>query len=206
MKNRDIEESDDLPEVNGSGEIKKSEGDSEHVAPERLPREVKEVMEFALSSTQRIGPMPNPIIEKITEKHIDAVLETSEKSSERSFLDAKESRRFSLAYTLIAAVLFVFLTIFIGERNMALYEEIIKLTIVFLGGFGSGFGVKNYIMPIYTTFPIIIRIVTGTQTNTQDISLVVPCPSILCSMRLTAQARSIRFDTPETSTLWPDRT
>lgn len=88
--------------------------------------------------------MPNPLTEKLTESHIDKMLEMSSKGNERAFEDSKASRRYTLVYVLLAIALFVFLTIYLVDVDQALWLEILKLLAVFVGGFGGGFGVKSY--------------------------------------------------------------
>ena len=111
---------------------------------EKLPPEARKVVEIGMSM-QRIGPMQNPIMGKINEEHIDKILEISAKDDERSFLDAKESRKYTLFYVGIFAAVFIFLTVFLVGSNTEVYRELIKLIAVFFGGFGGGFGVKSYI-------------------------------------------------------------
>ena len=110
-----------------------------------LPPEVRENMKLMLSSTNHsFGLMPNPLTEKLTEKHIDKILDISAKDDERTFVDTQRSRWFTLSYVTIFVALFVFLTIFLVGADKELYKEAVKLLAVFLGGFGGGFGVKTY--------------------------------------------------------------
>lgn len=91
-----------------------------------LPPEARKVVEIGLSmqSMHRLGPMPNPLTEKLTEKHIDKILEISAKDDELSFEDAAQSRKFTLIYIVIFAVLFVFLTIFLVVADKDLYTRL----------------------------------------------------------------------------------
>ena len=109
----------------------------------KLPPEARKVVEIGMSM-HRFGPMPNPLSDKLTERHIDKILEISARDDEWSFKDAAQSRKFTLAYFVIFVVLFIFLTIFLVEIDKDLYKETVKLFAVFLGGFGGGFGVKSY--------------------------------------------------------------
>ncbi|KAF3980377.1 MAG: hypothetical protein HFP76_02340 [Methylococcales symbiont of Iophon sp. n. MRB-2018] len=95
-------------------------------------------------SSHKIGPMQNPLTQKLTSQHIDKILEISEKDDERVFKDAGESRKYTLIYIVIFSVLFVFLTVFLVGSDVELYKEIVKLFAIFLGGLGSGFGIKGY--------------------------------------------------------------
>ncbi|WP_089729742.1 hypothetical protein [Candidatus Thiosymbion oneisti] len=109
-----------------------------------LPPEARKVVEIGMMSARRFGPMPNPLTDKITEKHIDKILEIAAKDDERSFKDTAQSRKFTLLYIVIFVALFTFLTVFLVGADKDLYKEAIKLFAVFLGGFGGGFGVKSY--------------------------------------------------------------
>ena len=88
------------------------------------------------------GSLPSPIESKINEKHIDKILEIKERYDERRFKDINQSRRFSFAYVLMGAGLFVFLALFLVGKNTDLFKEIIKLFIAFVGGMGLGYGIK----------------------------------------------------------------
>jgi hypothetical protein len=110
---------------------------------EKLPPDAKRVVEIGMSM-QRFGPMPNPLADKLTEGHIDKILDHSSKSDERAFEDAKASRKYALIYVTIFVTLFMSLTVFLVLADKALYEETLKLFIAFIGGFGGGYGVKSY--------------------------------------------------------------
>lgn len=112
---------------------------------EGLPDEAKKIIEIAMTSMHRVGPPVNPISKIINAQHIDKILELAEKDDDRSFNDAKESRKYTLYYVLIFAALFVFATVYLVGSDKELYKEIIKLFSVFVGGLGGGFGIKSYI-------------------------------------------------------------
>ena len=126
---------------------KKSDSILEGLSPEAtkdMPPDIKKVLEFSSMSMSKVAPMQNPLADKINEKHIDKILELAEKDDERSFKDAGETRKFTLIYIIIFVALFIFLTIFLVGSDKELYKEVIKLFAIFLGGFGSGFGIKSY--------------------------------------------------------------
>lgn len=108
-----------------------------------LPPEARKVIQIGMS-THRFGSMPNPLTQKLNSQHIDKILEIAEKDDERAFKDAGESRKFTLIYIIVFSALFVFLTVFLVGSDIELYKEIIKLFAIFLGGLGSGFGIKGY--------------------------------------------------------------
>lgn len=90
------------------------------------------------------GPISSILDSKINEKHIDKILEMTEKDDERSFKDTQHSRKFRLIYLLIGVALFVFLTLFLVGKDTELFKDIIKLFIAFVGGMGAGYGIKHY--------------------------------------------------------------
>lgn len=115
---------------------------------EDLPPEARKKVEIAMLSmrTHRFGPLPNPLLEKITDKHIEKVLDLAEKDGQRAFDDICSSRRYRLFYVIILSSIFIFCTVyFMGLNKEELYKELIKLAAVYLGGLGSGYGIKNYL-------------------------------------------------------------
>jgi hypothetical protein len=82
--------------------------------------------------------------EKINEQHISTILESVEKDSERVFKDTQEARIYSVIYIVIILLFFSFLTVFLVNKDVAIYQDILKVLIIFGGGFGSGIGFKGY--------------------------------------------------------------
>lgn len=129
-------------------ENEKEKGDLEKV-PDRLEEldpGLKKVIEASVSM-QRISSssLVSPVYEKINEKHIDKILEISEKDDERAFADSQSARKYSLINLVIVLVFFGGLTVFLVNKDVAVYQEILKIIIIFGGGFGSGFGFKGYV-------------------------------------------------------------
>ena len=87
----------------------------------------------------------SPIIDKINQQHITKILESVEKDSERAFVDAQEARKYNLVAICIFVAVFVFLTVFLVNKDVAVYQDILKILIIFGGGFGSGLGFKIYL-------------------------------------------------------------
>lgn len=96
---------------------------------------------------QRISssPLVSPIQEKINEEHISRILDIVENDDERSFADAESARKYNLITIIVFLTFFGFLTIFLVNKDVAAYQEILKIIIIFGGGFGSGFGYKGYL-------------------------------------------------------------
>lgn len=111
---------------------------------DNLPPEIKKVVEMGFSMQRFSGPMPNPFVSKLTEKHIDKILDLGIKEEDNSFVNVKLERRYNLVYFFGAVALFVFLTVFLVDNNKDLFLEILKISVVLLGGFGGGYGYKAY--------------------------------------------------------------
>lgn len=115
---------------------------------EKLPPELREIVEIGfsgISMSRYSGPIPPQFFNKINENHISKILEIAEKDEERSFEDAKSSRRYTFCYVLLFVGLLVFLTVFLVYKDVELYKEVFKLIIVYLGGLGSGLGINEWV-------------------------------------------------------------
>ena len=112
---------------------------------ENLPEEVRRVVQIGMSMQRSSGPFPPQLLSKFNEKHIDKILDLSEKDDDRTYKDIQSSRKYTLTYVLIFTALFSFITLFLVGENTALYQEILKLLVVFAGGLGSGYGLKIYL-------------------------------------------------------------
>lgn len=110
---------------------------------DNLPPEIKKVTEMGFSMQRFSGPMPNPIVSKLNENHIDRILDISEKEEENAYKDSQSNKIYNLIYVLIIVIFFVFLVVFL--ENKELLVEILKIVIAIVGGFGGGFGYKTYL-------------------------------------------------------------
>jgi hypothetical protein len=129
------------PEVKTDGEKEAAPIDPEVL--EKLPPDIRRAVEsFSLQAFS--GPVFNPILKKINESHIDKVLDQTEKDSDREFQDRQRGRAFGLMYGLIAAALFVFVTIYLAGLDKELYRDLLTKIIIFFGGSGVGYGVKAW--------------------------------------------------------------
>jgi hypothetical protein len=106
---------------------------------------IKKSVKTILTLQGVTGPISSVLDSKINEKHIDKILEMTEKSDERRFTDSRHLRKFRLFYILIGVALFVFLTLFLVGKDTELFKDIIKLFIAFVGGMGAGYGIKHYV-------------------------------------------------------------
>ena len=122
-------------------------GDLEKIAPElaNLPPEIKKVVQATLSMQRISTPFVSPIVEKVNESHISKILEIVEKEDERVFADTQAARKYALIYTIVVLLFLGFLTVFLVNKDVAVYQDILKIIIIFGGGLGSGFGLKGYL-------------------------------------------------------------
>ncbi|HAC66020.1 MAG TPA: hypothetical protein DCF68_21430, partial [Cyanothece sp. UBA12306] len=98
---------------------------------ENLPSPIKKSIAMTISRQAISAPLLSPIQDKITEKHIDKILEIGAKDDERLFLDAQQARQYTLIYIVIILVFFSFLTVFLVNQDVAIYQEILKIIIIF---------------------------------------------------------------------------
>jgi hypothetical protein len=122
-------------------------GDLEKLAEEldSLPPEIKREIKTFLSMSRFSATSSSPILDKINQQHITKILESVDKDSERAFVDAQQARKYNLISICIFVAVFVFLTVFLVNKDVAVYQDILKILIIFGGGFGSGLGFKIYL-------------------------------------------------------------
>jgi hypothetical protein len=112
---------------------------------ENLPPEIKREIRTFLSMGRLSASSSSPILDKINQQHITKILDSVEKDSERAFIDAQETRKYNLIAICIFVAVFMFLTAFLVNKDVAVYQDILKIIIIFGGGFGSGLGFKIYL-------------------------------------------------------------
>ena len=109
---------------------------------EKLPAEARRVIARSFSaSTMVAGPMPNPILEKLTEEHISDLIETVDKDGDRALEDRKHSRKWlAIILVLVMFPIVGLLGYFAFLEQFDLALEILKLAGMagglFLGGIG----------------------------------------------------------------------
>ena len=108
---------------------------------EKLPPEARRFFEFGMGSFS--GPVFHPATKKINEGHIDKLLDSDEKDSQRQYKDRIWGRVFGVIYALIGVSLFVFATMYLAD-DKELYRDLLTKIIIFFGGGGLGYGVKAY--------------------------------------------------------------
>jgi hypothetical protein len=135
---------------NQQGKDKSNSGDEQKPAVnnpdkpeiiENLPPEIKRVMEFGLSMQRVSGPMPNPLLNKITPAHITTILDASDKEDQRNREERKGERNHD--YRILVTV-FVFALLVIGGLLYFNHPELVKFLITGAFGFAGGYGVGKY--------------------------------------------------------------
>lgn len=111
---------------------------------EELPTPIKQSVELSMMSMIS-GRNNNPIIQKLTPEHISKFLDYTQEDDRRDHSLKASNRWFHLAYVVIAIIVFIFLVVYLLDRNTPLLIDILKLFIAFIGGMGSGFGIKSAI-------------------------------------------------------------
>ena len=124
---------------------------------ESLPPEVAEVLKEAppeirkkiqMGMFRASGPMASPLdelLDKVTPEHIDKFLDNTHKDVENDYKLKSSNRFFYFVYLLVIVSFMVFLVVFLAQDNQALLNDILKILLIFAGGFGSGFGYKAYL-------------------------------------------------------------
>ena len=72
-------------ELSETNEDIKKEKPQEPEILDNIPEEAKKMIEMGISMQRFSGAMPNPLLSKINEKHIDRILDISERDDENSF-------------------------------------------------------------------------------------------------------------------------
>ncbi len=114
---------------------------------EDLPEEAQAVMKMVLSRSisASSSSLSNPLSNKINTEHISKMLDIAEQDNEREFEDTKLSKLYNLITLVIILIFLGFITVFLGNKDLSTYQDIIRILIIFGGGFGAGFGYKSRI-------------------------------------------------------------
>lgn len=144
-KNNKTEKSVDAEKI--SAEIKSKE-ENEAIGAEildDLPPEVKKMVEMGFSMQRYSGSMPNPLLSKLNEKHISDIIDIGKQEETNTYKDSQSNKVYNLLYVLLGIGVFVFLLVFLVGKDKDLLMEILKIIVIFGGGFGGGIGYKTYL-------------------------------------------------------------
>lgn len=124
---------------------KQSEGEGEgERSIERSSPATPEPIRAMISSVFGQRPVFPPFMDKINEDHISKVLDYSDKQDQRDFSDAASQRRYDFAKLITICVvslfIFVFLTVYLVDKDKELYKDILKIALGFVTGTLAGYG------------------------------------------------------------------
>lgn len=108
-----------------------------------IPEPIKEKLIFAASHYS--GPVPNPIVEKMTSSHITSIIDTISKDEDNSYKLKREGRIYSLIYIVLFLGLLIFLICFLIDKNPEFLKDFFYKGLIFFGGAGGGYGYKAYL-------------------------------------------------------------
>jgi len=105
---------------------------------QRLPKGVREAVGIMMSVS---GPVPNPLLGKITTQHISQLINNQEKENDRRFQTDREERSHNFKIFIVAIGAIIALTVFLVFMKE---KDILMNIIAALFGFAGGFGVGRY--------------------------------------------------------------
>ncbi len=91
------------------------------------------------------GQPQDPLLEKFESEHVHKFLDYLQRDDDNAFYLAKSNRWFHLVYTILGLGFFLFLIFYLLPVDKSLLLDLIKIIVIFAGGFGSGFGLKSYL-------------------------------------------------------------
>ncbi len=119
--------------------------DTEQADMLKLMNSAEEIMGKAIIG--QIGESRS-ISDKIDNKAISAIIELNTKDQEYKYKDRESDRKYNFFYFVIGVFVFIFIIVFFTysllDNHPKVYEDLIKYAIAFIGGLGSGWGLKAY--------------------------------------------------------------
>jgi len=118
-----------------------------------IPEEIRGVMESLPNPARRSimsffqGRIPSdghPLYDKFTSEHIDKWLDYVQKDDDNEYKLLSTNRFFYLFYFVFGIAAFFVLVFVLLPNDKELLQDILKIIVVFAGGFGSGYGLKSY--------------------------------------------------------------
>ncbi|MGL4884661.1 MAG: hypothetical protein ACRC8K_26935 [Waterburya sp.] len=111
---------------------------------DELPQEAQAIVRMMMSRSISTSSL-SPLQDKINPEHISKILDIAEEDNKREFEDIKLVRIYNLLTLIIVLIFLGFLTVFLANKDLSTYQDIIRILIIFGGGFGAGFGYKSRI-------------------------------------------------------------
>ena len=105
------------------------------------PPQVRRVFEWMATSFST-GPQAHPLIQKFGPEHIDKFLDYAHEDDRRDHEHRRAGRWFGLFYYVFSVGILLALVWLLLPQHKELLVELIKILVVFAGGFGAGYGIK----------------------------------------------------------------
>lgn len=121
---------------------KENKKKQEIISSEEEPKIKKIIERFSMMSMQS-GGLPPQILEKLTERHIDKVLEDNSKTIDYMHKDRKHKLIFNFLCFIIVTALMLVLVFWLKDSNAELLKTLITILISAGGGFGVGWGIAK---------------------------------------------------------------
>ncbi len=138
----DASESEDIQEAEAEEEPETVIPVEVQEALKGIPSEHRSRIERVFSMFQYQGPLVPPFFSKISEQHIDKLIDGSQRDSQRMYDDRKETRGHNKFLTIVYVVAFLAVAgLFLWAKQTDLLKEVITLAVVFGGGLGLGHGI-----------------------------------------------------------------
>ena len=109
-----------------------------------LPQEAKAIVRMMMSKSI-FTSSSSFFQDKINSEHISKILDIAEEDNKRELEDTKIARLYNLINLVIVLIFLGFLTVFLANKDLSTYQDIVRILIIFGGGFGAGFGYKSRI-------------------------------------------------------------
>lgn len=109
---------------------------------ERMPPPVQESIRETFGVITS-GSMGNPIARKVTSEHVTKLIDNSEAESKRDFESETASRRYGMAYVLIAILSFFAFAVLFAESQPELFRQAMAFLATFAAGFAGGWGIST---------------------------------------------------------------
>lgn len=124
--------------------IKENEAADEELAAGVAP-ELGQFKRKIEATFAMMGQVPNvpPFAHKLTEEHIDKILELEKAELDYTYKSDNNNRWFTFGIFFVSCCLFITLVVFLTNNNKdAILMDIVKVLFGFVGGFGVGKALK----------------------------------------------------------------
>ena len=137
-----VGEASSLPDSPGDGAD--LPGPVEAVLEEIPPDQREKVRSMFLGLSQYVGPVPNPLLGKLTDSHLDKIIDGAANENKRSFEDRDKGRSHVKVLAIGGMVTFLVASgLFLWTQQSDLLQFLVQVAVVFAGGIGVGAGYRR---------------------------------------------------------------